>query len=177
MSILAIAPDHPDLPISYNAPVNELKDKAVLITGGARRLGKAIALAMAQAGAQVAITYLTSAGQARQTLSEIKASGGKSLAVPCDTRQEESVRRAVNMVREEFGQLDILVNNAGVYATARFEDISVEQWDNIFTTNVIRRSRNLGSRSGYRQLYTAVLCAVLWRVVRGNRIRVAKSLR
>ena len=130
------SPDHPITRFPYNSPVNELKDKTVLITGGARRLGKAIALAMAEAGAQVAITYLTSAGQARQTLSEIKASGGKSLAVPCDTRQEESVRNAVNMVREEFGRLDILVNNAGVYATARLEDITVEQWDDIFTTNV-----------------------------------------
>jgi 3-oxoacyl-[acyl-carrier protein] reductase/pteridine reductase len=116
--------------------VNGLAGKTVLITGGARRLGKAIALAMAKAGAQVAITYLNSAEQARETLREIEAGGGKALAVSCDTREEESVTRAVNTVLEKCGQLDILVNNAGVYATARFGDITVEQWDNIFATNV-----------------------------------------
>jgi NAD(P)-dependent dehydrogenase (short-subunit alcohol dehydrogenase family) len=116
--------------------VNDLAGKSVLITGGARRLGRATALAMAQAGARVAFTYLNSKKQAEQTLAEIQRSGAKGLAIACDTRREESVANAVDAVLHEFGVMDILVNNAGVYATARFEEITAEQWDNIFATNV-----------------------------------------
>ena len=63
-----------------------LKNKTVLITGGARRLGKAIALATAQAGANVAFTYATSANEARQTLREIERSGVQGLSLKCDLR-------------------------------------------------------------------------------------------
>lgn len=116
--------------------MNELAGKSVFITGGARRLGRAIALAIAHAGARVAFTYLTSAEQARQTLGEIELSGVKGLALLCDTRQEDSVIRAVNAALKTFGGLDLLVNNAGIYETARFEEISVEQWDKVFAINV-----------------------------------------
>jgi len=58
------------------------------------------------------------------------------LALLCDTRQEDSVIRAVNAAMETFGSLDLLVNNAGIYETARFEEITVEQWDKVFATNV-----------------------------------------
>src|SRR5215813_2696818 len=116
--------------------VNELAGKSVFITGGARRLGQAVAFAMARAGARVAITYLNSAKQAGQTLAEIERSGAKGLAIACDTRQEDSVVRAVDAVLHEFGGIDLLINNAGIYATARFEEITAEQWDNIFATNV-----------------------------------------
>lgn len=145
--------------------VNELAGKSVFITGGARRLGRAIAVAMAQAGARVAFTYLSSSEQARQTIAEIERCGTKGLALSCDTRQEDSVTRAINAALETFGSLDLLVNNAGIYMTARFEEITVEQWDNIFATNVrgpflvskhaipaLRRARgriiNLGSLGG-----------------------------
>lgn len=116
--------------------VNELTGKSVFITGGARRLGRAIALATAQAGARVAFTYLNSSRQAKETLAEIERSGAKGLAISCDTRQEDSVNRAVDNALEAFGAMDLLVNNAGIYMTTRFEEITVEQWDNIFATNV-----------------------------------------
>jgi len=116
--------------------VDELKGKAVLITGGARRLGKAIALAAAGAGAQVALTYLSSASQAEQTLAEITKKGAHGMIVPCDVRREESVVLAVSKILEKFSRLDVLVNNAGMFAGARFEEITTEQWDNIFAANV-----------------------------------------
>jgi NAD(P)-dependent dehydrogenase (short-subunit alcohol dehydrogenase family) len=116
--------------------VDELKGKTVLITGGARRLGKAIALAMAQAGAQVALTYLNSAERARQTLEEIERKNMQGLIVPCDVRDEQSVSHAVRLVLDRFGKLDVLVNNAGVFAEARLEEITLEQWDDVFATNV-----------------------------------------
>ncbi len=116
--------------------MHELKGKAVLVTGAARRLGRGIALAMADAGAQVAFTYLSSTTEADETLAEIKARGAKALAVACDVRQEQSVAAAVSTVLKEFGGLVVLVNNAGAFATSTFQDITLEQWDDVFATNV-----------------------------------------
>lgn len=116
--------------------MNALAGKTVLITGGARRLGKALALAMAEAGAQVALTYLNSSDQAKLTLAAIERKGSKGLAVVCDVREEKSVAAAANMVLDKFGGMDVLVNNAGVFAGARLEEITLEQWDDVFATNV-----------------------------------------
>lgn len=116
--------------------VKALDAKTVLVTGGARRLGKAIALAMAEAGANVAVTYLASADEARSTLAEVESKGVRGMAVACDVRKEDSVVGAVKTVLEKFGGIDVLVNNAGVFAGARFQEITTEQWDNVFATNV-----------------------------------------
>jgi len=75
--------------------VTDLKGKTVFITGAARRLGKAIALAMAQAGANVAFTYRSSAIEAKQTLKEIEVTGVQALAFECDLRRPEGVKDAV----------------------------------------------------------------------------------
>ena len=116
--------------------MHDLKGKSVLVTGGARRLGKGIALAMADAGAQVAITYHASSAEAEETLAQIKKRGAKAVAVACDVRRESSVAAAVNTVLKEFGRLDVLVNNAGIFLSSKFEEITIEQWDDVFTTNV-----------------------------------------
>jgi 3-oxoacyl-[acyl-carrier protein] reductase/pteridine reductase len=116
--------------------VQALQGKTVLITGGARRLGRAMSLAMAEAGAQVAFTYLSSEEAARQTLEQISASGGAGFGVKCDVRQESHIVRTVDSVRDKFGGLDILINNAGSFGTAPLEQISAEQWDDMFATNV-----------------------------------------
>jgi 3-oxoacyl-[acyl-carrier protein] reductase/pteridine reductase len=116
--------------------VNELIGKTVLITGGARRLGQAVALAMAEAGAHVAFTYLHSAERARHTLAQIEQKGGVGLIVACDVRSEESVAGAVQETLQRFGGIDLLVNNAGIFLNARFEDITIGQWDDVFATNV-----------------------------------------
>lgn len=116
--------------------MTDLKDKTVFITGAARRLGKAIALAMAHAGANVAFTYRSSMNEAEQTLKEIKATGTQALAFECDLRRPESVKDAANNVLKHFRQIDLLINNAGVFETANLEDISAEQWDEVFAVNV-----------------------------------------
>src|SRR5215831_7895536 len=116
--------------------VSDLRGKTVLITGGARRLGKAIALAMAQSGANVAFTFRSSTNEAGETIKEIKAAGVQVLAVECDFRDADSAGDAVRNVLEQFGQIDVLVNNAGVFQTVNFEDITVEQWDEVFAVNV-----------------------------------------
>ena len=112
-----------------------LAGKAVLVTGGARRLGRAIALAMADAGADVAITYLRSQREARNLVLELERKSVRAIAIHCDVTQEKIVRSAVREAAREFGGLDILVNNAANYETVEFEKISVKQWDAIFASN------------------------------------------
>jgi len=113
-----------------------LQGKVALITGAAKRLGKASALALAEAGANVAITYLRSKREADERVDEIHALGVEGLAVRCDVTDEVSVRRTVKNVVQRFGGLDILVNNAGNYETVEFDQLTLKRWDAIFASNV-----------------------------------------
>jgi len=112
-----------------------LQGKAVLITGGARRLGRATALALAEAGADIAITFRNSAREAQRTVIDIGGFGGRAVALRCDVTDERSVRNAIKEVQRELGSLDVLVNNAANYETVEFEEISLRQWDAIFASN------------------------------------------
>ncbi len=112
-----------------------LSGKSALVTGGARRIGRGIALALAQAGADVAITCLNSHAEAAQTVKEIESLGRSALAVECDVRSEVSVRAAVAATTARFGRLDVMVNNAAVFGTAPLESLTLEQWDAVFETN------------------------------------------
>ena len=116
-------------------PSSLLAGKSALVTGGARRIGKAIALALAKAGADVAITYRASASDAAQTAQKIELLGCRALAVECDVRSEDSVRSALAAVTGHFGRLDVLVNNAAIFEAVPLERISLEQWDAVFETN------------------------------------------
>jgi 3-oxoacyl-[acyl-carrier protein] reductase/pteridine reductase len=115
--------------------VKILAGKKALVTGGAKRIGKALALSLAGAGADVAITYRGSLTEAQATVEELEALGVKAIALQCDVADEGSVQQAVATVVEQLGGLDILVNNAGAFETAALESISVEQWDAMFNTN------------------------------------------
>lgn len=112
-----------------------LAGKRALVTGGAKRIGRALALALARAGADVAITYRGSEAEANKTLAAIRAEGVRGFAVHADVREEASVQAAMADVVREFGGLDVLVNNAGAFETVPLEQISIEQWDAIFETN------------------------------------------
>jgi 3-oxoacyl-[acyl-carrier protein] reductase/pteridine reductase len=112
-----------------------LQGKTVFVTGAAKRIGRAIALALAERGANVAITYLGSQLEAEETVRALAAQDVDALAVRCDLRDPESIQQTMASVIEEFGQLDLLVNNAGVFESEVLEDISVEQWDAMFATN------------------------------------------
>ena len=113
-----------------------LAGKVALVTGGARRLGRASALALAEAGADVAITFLKSAKDAARTVKAIEKMGVRALSVRCDVTDPESIGAAVREVVRRLGGLDILVNNAGNYETVGFEQLTLQQWDSIFATNV-----------------------------------------
>jgi len=98
-------------------------------------LGRASALALARAGADVAITFRDSTREARETVVDLSALGVRALALHCDVTDEASVRAMMKEAGRELGRIDILVNNAANYETAEFERLTVEQWDAIFASN------------------------------------------
>jgi len=112
-----------------------LSGKTALLTGAARRLGRASAMALAQAGADVAITYRDSAREAGETVVDLSACGVRAFALHCDVTDEASVRAMMKEAGRELGRIDILVNNAANYETAEFEKLTVRQWDAIFASN------------------------------------------
>jgi len=112
-----------------------LLGKTVLITGGAKRLGRASALALARAGADVAITFNHSAREAQHTVIDLASIGVRAFALRCDVTNERSVKATIKESVRALGGIDILVNNAANYETVEFESISLKQWDAIFATN------------------------------------------
>ena len=112
-----------------------LAGKRALVTGGAKRIGRTIALELAEAGADVAITFLGSEDDALATVAAVETAGVRGLALRCDVRDEASVNAAVAAAVEGFGGLDLLVNNAGAFEPRVLEQISAEQWDAMFATN------------------------------------------
>jgi len=144
-----------------------LAGKSVLITGAARRLGRAAAISLARAGADVAITFLQSLKDAQSTVVDLGSFGVRAIALRCDVTDPKSVANTVREVKKEFGGLDILVNNAANYETVEFEKLTLQQWDAMFAANVrgpflmsqgclklLRQRRgkviNLGSLGGIR---------------------------
>jgi 3-oxoacyl-[acyl-carrier protein] reductase/pteridine reductase len=130
-----------------------LTGKTALVSGAAKRIGRAIALALAANGANVAITYRGSQAEAEETVRELAALDVDALAVRADLGDPESIRETLAAVVEEFGRLDILVNNAGVFESAALESITVEQWDHMFATNT--RAPFLLAQAAYPHLRAA----------------------
>jgi 3-oxoacyl-[acyl-carrier protein] reductase/pteridine reductase len=112
-----------------------LAGSTVLVTGGARRIGRAIALQLAASGADVAITYRDSQPEAEETVRDLAAFDVDAFAVRADLTDAESIRQSVAAVVDEFGQLDLLVNNAGLFEQVALEEITPDQWDRMFATN------------------------------------------
>jgi 3-oxoacyl-[acyl-carrier protein] reductase/pteridine reductase len=112
-----------------------LAGKTALITGAAKRLGRASALELARAGADVAITFNHSIREAQRTVIDLSSTGVRAFALRCDVTNEKSVKRMIREAVRELGGIDILVNNAANYETVEFEKITVAQWDAIFASN------------------------------------------
>lgn len=113
-----------------------LSGKSVLVTGGARRIGRAIALRLARAGADITITYRESASDAEEIVRNIDALGRCAQAIRCDVRSEVEIREAVANTATFHGRIDILVNNAAIFETVALDKITLEQWDNMLDTNL-----------------------------------------
>lgn len=112
-----------------------LAGKVALVTGGAKRIGRAIALSLAELGGSVAITYLGSQPEAEQTVRDLAGLDVEAFAARCDLTDPLAIAEAVASVAEALSTIDILVNNAGFFESESLENLTVEQWDHMFATN------------------------------------------
>ncbi|HEY2002529.1 MAG TPA: SDR family oxidoreductase [Acidobacteriaceae bacterium] len=112
-----------------------LEGKTALVTGAAKRIGRSLALALAEQGAGVAITYRSSETDALATVDAIRRHRVRAAAVYCDLGDSTCVRGAVEATIRELGRIDVLVNNAGLFETRPLESITLEQWDAMLNTN------------------------------------------
>jgi 3-oxoacyl-[acyl-carrier protein] reductase/pteridine reductase len=130
--------------------MQSLEGKTALVTGAAKRIGRSLALTLARAGADVAITYRSSDAEAQATVAAIKACGVRAAAVHCDVSDVACVERAVDSAIRELGRIDLLVNNAGMFETLPLESITAEQWDAMQNTNT--RGPFLVARAAHAEL-------------------------
>jgi 3-oxoacyl-[acyl-carrier protein] reductase len=112
-----------------------LKDKVALVTGASQGIGRATALALAEAGAKVAVAA-RNAEKLNAVAAEITAAGGQALAVPMDVADAEQIKAGFKQVLEKFGKLDILVNNAAVTRDGLALRMKLEDWDAVIRTNL-----------------------------------------
>ena len=114
----------------------ELRDRVALVTGGGIRVGRALALALAEKGVRVAVHYNSSADDAREVASSIEASGGQARTFSADLTRADAPAALVAGVVDAFGGLDILVNSAAVMVRTPFGEVDARRWDDIFALNL-----------------------------------------
>jgi 3-oxoacyl-[acyl-carrier protein] reductase len=117
-------------------PMSKLEKKVVLVTGGSRGIGAAIAKRLAAEGASVAITYAKDSASASAVVEAIELGGGKAIAIRADAADVEAVKNAVEKTVSAFGQLDVLVNNAGTAVPKTFEETTIEEMDRVIDINL-----------------------------------------
>lgn len=114
----------------------DLTGKVALVTGGAKRVGKAIVLALAQRGCKLVVHYHTSAAEADATVQEVRAAGGEAIGLQADLTQEEEVDGLIEAAVAHFGRVDILVNNAAVFFRTPIDTITIDEWELTLDTNL-----------------------------------------
>ncbi|HTR26346.1 MAG TPA: 3-oxoacyl-ACP reductase family protein [Terriglobales bacterium] len=116
--------------------MRDLKGRAALVTGGSRGIGAAVTLALAKAGADVAVNYRERDDAAKAVCGEIRGMGRKAIAVQADVSVAADVKRMVAEVESLLGGIDILVNNAGIARPRRLEEITESEWDEVLSVNL-----------------------------------------
>lgn len=113
-----------------------LSGKTAIVTGGSRGIGKAIALKLAEKGANIVVNYTSSPDKAMQVVEEIKGMGREALAVKADVSKEEDVKNLVKEVSKQFSSIDILINNAGITRDTLLIRMKDEDWDRVIDVNL-----------------------------------------
>ena len=113
-----------------------MSERVALITGGARGIGRAVALDLATQGWSLAICYRTSAKEADETKAQIEKNGGRGLAEQCDVSDPGAAEGFVRRVEKEWGRIDALINGAGPYQRKNLLEVSIEDWHSMFDNNL-----------------------------------------
>lgn len=145
-----------------------LEGQAALVTGASSGIGRAIALAMAAAGAEVLVNYSSAEGPAMEVVAEIENGGGRAIPFKADVSREEDVLGMFARMLETFGTLDILVNNAGLQKDAPSHEMSLDQWNRVIGVNLtgqflcareaIREFRRRGPRPELSRALGKIVC-------------------
>jgi glucose 1-dehydrogenase len=113
-----------------------LQGQKALVTGASSGIGRSIAIALAEAGADVAVNYSSGEAKAREVCNEIQKTGARAIAIGADVADEAQVQRMFARMYDEFGTIDILVNNAGLQQDASFDRMTLQQWNRVIGVNL-----------------------------------------
>jgi glucose 1-dehydrogenase len=114
----------------------KLKGQIALVTGGSSGIGKAIAIALGEAGAAVIVNYYSGAEAAEEVVSTIRTNGSDAIAIKADVSKEEDVFSMFGEIIQQYGTLDILINNAGLQQDAPFHEMTLQQWQKVIDVNL-----------------------------------------
>ena len=110
--------------------------RVVLVTGGAKRIGRSVALALAERGAHVVISYRTSSAEASGTVKTLRAFGTKPLAIRADVTREADITRMMATIRRTYGRLDVLINSAAIFERTPYATLTSQDWRRAIDTNL-----------------------------------------
>jgi glucose 1-dehydrogenase len=128
---------HLPTPVMPRVPPQKLLlGQKALVTGASSGIGRAIALALGEAGADVLVNYVSGEDNARSLVDEISATGSSAFAFRADVSDEAQVTQMFAVMKERFGTIDILVNNAGLQKDAPFHEMTLEQWNRVMGVNL-----------------------------------------
>jgi glucose 1-dehydrogenase len=126
----------PDPVMPSVPPQKLLLGQKALVTGASSGIGRAIAVSLADAGADVVVNYASGADKAQAVVADIRAKGGRAEAIKADVSDETEVREMFRAMFETFGTIDILVNNAGLQQDAPFHELTLNQWNRVLGVNL-----------------------------------------
>src|SRR5581483_6830260 len=111
--------------------LDDLHGKIALVTGASRGIGRAIAIALARAGVDVAVNYRANRDDAESAAAEVRQAGRRALAIQADVSNAAEVHGLVDGVHSQLGEIDILVNNAGIARVQKIGDVTEQDWDEL----------------------------------------------
>ncbi|MBW2431023.1 MAG: SDR family NAD(P)-dependent oxidoreductase, partial [Deltaproteobacteria bacterium] len=127
---------YPDVVMPECPAEKILEGQKALVTGGASGIGRAVAIALGKAGADVVINFVRGEEQANEVAAEIGKCGSRAYSHRADVSSEEQVQNMFKNMFREFGTIDILINNAGLQKDAPFDEMTVDQWNTVINVNL-----------------------------------------
>lgn len=127
---------YPDVVMPECPAEKILEGQKALVTGGASGIGKAVAIALGKAGADVVVNYVRGEDQANEVAAEIGKCGRSAYAYQADVSSEDQVKNMFQKMFQEFGTIDILINNAGLQEDAPFDEMTIDQWNTVINVNL-----------------------------------------